>query len=134
MIMKKILLILCLFSMSAHAEWQYFGNTDIATFYIDYSRIKTEGRYKSMWHLVDLKSPQTALTGKQYKSYILKNLVDCQGPRFQKVAVYNYSEQMSKGEVVWSHNFQIVESDWGWEYPPPNSIYDDLMNTTCSRK
>ena len=118
--------------MTAHAEWTYFNYTDTANFYIDYSRIKTEGRYKSMWDLTDLKSPKTDSSGKQYKSSIAKRVVDCQGSRAQSVALYFYSEQMGKGEVVWSKNYQIAESDW--EYPPPNSIADVLTNIACGRK
>ncbi len=57
--MKKLLLILCLFSMTAQAEWKFHESTDAFESYIDYPTIKTEGRYKSMWTLMDYKSPQT---------------------------------------------------------------------------
>ena len=41
MIMKKLLLILCQFARTAHAEWKYDGNTDTFTGYIGYSRVRT---------------------------------------------------------------------------------------------
>ena len=118
--MKKLLLILCLFSMTAHAQWAYDGSTDNFDNYIDYSRIRTEGLYKSMWVLRDYKSPQTNASGKQHKSSVSKAVYDCQRSRTQLVALYFYSEQMGNGEVVDRQNWQILESDW--RYPPPNSI------------
>jgi hypothetical protein len=39
--MKKLLLILCLLSMTAHADWKYYEKSDAETFFIDYSRIQT---------------------------------------------------------------------------------------------
>jgi hypothetical protein len=108
------------------------GGADTYASYIDYSRIKTEGCYKSMWVLTDLKVTKTNPFGKQYKSFVSKNLIDCQGSRYQITAFYDYTEQMSGGEVVYSTNYQIKESDW--KYPPPNSIGDKLINKACDRK
>ena len=132
MIMKKLLFILCLFSMTAHAEWAYFNYSDTATHYIDYSRTKTEGRYKSMWVLADLKSPKIEAFGKQYKSQVTKDIIDCQGSRIQSVGLYFYSEQMGKGEIVWSNSRSIQESEW--TFPPPNSINEALIKAACVQK
>ena len=114
--MKKILLILCLFSMTAHAQWKYETTTTNLSnnydSYLDYSKIRTEGRYKSIWDLKDYKSPETEASGKQYKSVVLKNIVDCQASKFQIAALYFYSEQMGKGAVVDSANYQVLESNW----------------------
>ena len=117
--------------MTANAEWKLFGGSDTYDTYIDYSRIRTEGRYKSTWSLSDYKSPNT-FTGKQYKSMVFKVLIDCQSSRNHVVDVYFYSEQMGKGEIIYSTNNQIKES--GWKSPPPNSIGDDLIKTVCKRK
>jgi len=117
--------------MTAHAEWKYFDSTNNYDSYIDYSRIKTEGRYKSMWGLTDYNSPKT-FEGKQYKSTIAKTVIDCQSSRSQIVAIFDYSEQMGNGKIVYSSNYQILESDW--KYRPPNSIGDVLINIACGRK
>jgi len=130
--MKKLLLILCLFSMTANAQWNFSHSSDNTSVYIDYSRIRTEGRYKSLWHLNDYKLPHTNGLGKQFKSDIAKRIVDCQASRSHLVALYHYSEQMGGGAVVFSANYQIIESDW--DYPPPNSIGDSLINIACGRK
>jgi len=130
--MKKLLLILCLFSVTAHAEWKYYDSTDTFTSYVDYSRIKTEGKYKSMWDLDDYKSPQHLPSGKQFKSLVGKTLIDCQASRIQIVALFAYSEQMGKGEVVLSENNEILESRW--KYFPPNTMADGKINIACSRK
>ncbi len=118
--------------MTTHAEWKFDGGSDAYDSYIDYSRIKTEGRYKSMWVLKDYKSPQTEATGKQYKSAITKVLIDCKASRNQNVALYFYSEQMGGGQLIYSGNYSIKESDW--EYSPPNSFGDGYIKVACGRK
>jgi len=116
--------------MSAHAEWKYYNQTDTDIYYIDYSRIKAEGKYKSMWYLDDFKSPRTDSSGKQYKSTITKRVFDCYGSRTQIVAIYAYFEQMGNGQLVVSETSQIKESTW--EYPPPSSVMDGLINIACA--
>lgn len=130
--MKKLLLILCLFSMTAHAEWKDDGGNDDLDSYIDYSRIQTEGRYKSMWALQDFKSPQTNSLGNRFKSSVVKRIVDCQASRSQYVAIYQYSGQMGIGNIVFSETYQIQESKW--LYPPPNSIGEGYIKVACGRK
>jgi hypothetical protein len=130
MMIKKLLLILCLLSMPAHAEWKEAAESDTSRFYVDYSRIKNEGRYKSMWYLNDYKSPNTDSSGKQYKSAILKRLIDCQGSRSQNVALNRYSEQMGGGENIYSDNRPMLEAQW--EYAVPNSVGDSLIKIACA--
>jgi hypothetical protein len=132
MIMKKLLLILCLFSMTAYAEWKFYDGTDSTDAYIDYSKIKIEGRYKSMWVLWNIISPEANNSGKQFKSEVRKEIIDCQTSRTQTVALYNYSEQMGKGEIVYSANVQIKQSNWS--NPPPNSFAEGYINIACGRK
>jgi hypothetical protein len=118
--------------MTAHAEWKYDGSTSDLDNYIDYSRIRTEGLYKSMWVLRDFKSPQTNASGKQFKSSVSKEVIDCQRSRMQSVALFHYSEQMGSGEMVFSGNYQVLETDW--KYHPPNTMGDSLINTACRKK
>jgi hypothetical protein len=120
--------------MTAHADWKYFGGHSYNTYdsYIDDSRIQTEGRYKSSWYLIDYKSPRTDTSGKQYKSDVLRWVVDCQGSKSQIVAFYNYSEQMGKGALVSSGNGPLQESNWS--YHPPNSHGDSIIKVACGRK
>jgi len=113
-------------------EWKYSGATDTDRFYIDFSRIKTEGRYKSMWYLADFKTPQTNSAGKSFKSEVIKLMVDCQASRTQEVAFFSYSEQMGAGKVVDSGSSPIKESEWGYE--APNSIGDGFIKAACGRK
>jgi hypothetical protein len=127
--MKKLLLILCLLSITAHAEWKLDGQADTFKAYIDYSRIKTEGQYISMWVLYDFNSPKSSSSGNQYLSETWKKVIDCQGSRLQSVAKYFYSEQMGKGAVVDSGNYQIKESDW--QNPPPNSFNEGFIKIAC---
>jgi len=131
--MIKLLTILMAltFSQSVLAEWTKVGESNKLYFYIDFSKIKKENQYISIWDLSDYKIPQT-LNGKQFKSRIIKNVVDCNMSRNQTVAFYDYFEQMGKGEVVSSKSFSIRESDW--DYPPPNSFRETAINIACERK
>jgi len=116
--------------MTAHAQWKYYKSTDTFDSYIDYSRIKTEGGYKSIWELSDNKSPQTNYSGKKFKSAVTKYVIDCQASRSQIVAIFHYSEQMGKGEVLYSQSVLVAESDW--KYSPPNSVGDSFVNIACA--
>ena len=118
--------------MIAHAEWKYIDSTYKSDTYVDFSRITTEGRYKTMWSLSDHKSPQISATGKQFKSDVTKHLIDCQASKKQFIVIYEYSEKMGMGGLVFSANMQIQESEW--RYPPPNSIGDVLINIACGIK
>jgi hypothetical protein len=118
--------------MTAHAEWKYDASSDTFDSYIDYSRIKTEGRYKSIWTLWDFKSLQTDSSGKQSKSSVIKRIVDCQGTRHQSVAFYYYSEQMGQGAVVFSTNLSFSEANW--ISPPPNSFNEGYIKIACGRR
>ena len=55
--------------MTADAEWKLIGLSEKKyVSYIDSSRIRTEGQYKSVWYLWDYISPQTEASGKPYIS------------------------------------------------------------------
>jgi hypothetical protein len=114
-------------------QWKYNDSDYIYSFdsYIDYSKIKTEGQYKSIYELRDYKSLQTS-SAKPYKSRILKQIIDCKSSRNQLIALYEYSEKMGNGEIVDSIIRPFKDSDWN--YPPPNSISDGLIKKVCGRK
>jgi len=115
--------------MTAHAEWKYHDSREDYDSYVDYSKIKTEGRYKSMWVLTDFKSLQTD-SAIQYKSMVRKVFIDCQGSRYQVIAYYRYSMQMTKGDTLDSDIYQFKESNW--RYGVPNSIGDGYIQVACT--
>ena len=114
------------------AETKSYGNRVDINSYIDYSRIETEGQYKSIWDLVDFKLPQTNSSGKKFKSSISKHIVDCQAFKSQIVTLNHYSEQMGKGELVNSISRPVQESKW--KDPPPNTNSDEQIKIACGRK
>jgi hypothetical protein len=132
LIMKKLLLILYLFARTAHAEWKLNNLNEKYVSYIDSSRTRTEGQYKSVWYMWDYISPQTEATGKQFNSTVAKTLIDCRASKTHTVAIYFYSEAMGKGDVVFSANIPIAVS--GWQNPPPNSIGDSQIKVACGKK
>ena len=113
----------------AKAEWQAYSQTSDGFFYIDLTRIKDEGIYRSAWDLMDFKILQPDGSNKSYKSQVSKKIVDCKNSRFAIGALYNYSEQMGKGELVNWGNYQIKESEWA--SPPPNSAAESMIKIAC---
>jgi hypothetical protein len=114
--------------MTAHAQWKYSGSSDNSDSYIDYSRIKIEGQYKSVWALENFVKPQTNHLGNEYKSEASKLIIDCQSSRLQIVAFYDYSEQMSNGVMVGSYDSKFQESRWY----KPNSIEQEHIKIACA--
>jgi hypothetical protein len=132
--MKKLhlltLTVFLSFTGNCFGQWMFVSETDTFKDYIDYSRIKTEGRYKSIWVLRDHKSPQTNSLSKQYNSETIKHFFDCMGPKNQIVAFYEYSGQMGRGEIINSSNRELTPS--GWRNPPPDSIDDGHAKIACA--
>ena len=131
--MKKLYLTIIAVFLSitgqCFGEWKYDASSETYKGYIDYSKIKTEGLYKSLWSLNDYISPQSNSLGKQYKSVVSKRVIDCQASRTQIVALFQYSEEMGNGVIVFSENYKIRESDWG--YHPPDSFGDGFIKAAC---
>jgi len=117
--------------MTANAQWKYDTSYDTFDSYIDSSRISTEGGYKSILELHNLKLPQSHHSRQQHKSSTLKSMVDCQSLRIQIVAIYHYSEEMGKGNEIYSASYPINESDW--KYPAPNGSGDKLIKLACTK-
>ena len=77
--MKKLLLILCLLSMTAHAEWSFVTPSNDNSFdqYIDKSTVKTMGNQRTFWDMVNYKKPLSFEKGKLYKSTKSLKVIDC---------------------------------------------------------
>lgn len=128
--------------MTANAEWKFDSSSTNTSnnfnIYIDYSRITTEGKYKSIWTLLDFRYSQPNLPNfddpnnleKEYKSSAQKRMVDCQASKLRTVAIYEYSEQMGKGKVVRSYDVLIKEYDW--QIASADSFNERLINIACA--
>jgi len=118
--------------MTAHAEWKYFGKGNAHDVYIDYSSIKTEGLYKSMWYLDDFKLPEAYSSGEKYASSVAKIFIDCKASKITVATMYGYSQKMGNGKVVFLES--PINNVANWVYPPPNSIHYGLIKEACGRK
>ena len=127
--MKKLILILLLstvmFSSSSYAEWTKVSeNVNGSTFYVDFERIRKHGGYVYWWDLTDLLKPilTGVLSAKIYKQG------DCKLFRFKNLSYSFHKEPMGggTGDVV-------NEPDKEWNYPPPNSSAEGILQSVCNR-
>ena len=131
--MKKPLLIFTLlfstlmFSTPSYGEWtKVEKSVEGNTFYVDFERIRKHDGYVYVWDLTDLLKPSVSgsLSAKVYKE------VDCKLFRFKTLSYSFHKEPMGggTGEVQ-----KPVKKHQGWKYPTPNSVYEDVLKSVCSR-
>ncbi len=130
--MKKLLLtlILTLISTSAMAEWTMVDESSVKDMvvYVDYATIRTKGNLVKMWALYDYKTMQES-AGDKYLSEKSQYEYDCLEEQIRTPFNEWFSENMGKGEVVYTHN-NILE----WAPVPPGSIGETLWKVACGKK
>ena len=131
--MKYLLLLSTLtlsltFSSVSSAEWTLVGDTkdgdtkDGDTYYIDADRIRKHGGYVYVWYARDGLRP-TSTGNMSAKTYVQ---VDCGAFRSKVLSVIGYKESMFEGE---SESYSYDDSEW--DYAPPNSFIEYIMNIVC---
>ena len=128
MIMTLLLLIV---STSVFAEWTKVTNSsdDDMTVYVDYGSIKNKGNKVMMLDLTDFK---TVHKNKSYRyfSQLSLNEYDCDEETRRMLNFHWYSENMKKGNIVYSEKNINDEG----KSIPTDSIGTDLFNIACSKK
>ena len=127
--MQSLLTILALVftvmsSSTSFAEWTASNeNVDGDIFYVDFERIRKQGGYVYFWVLQDyLKPRHGVLSVKLYRQG------DCRNFRMLSLGFYFHKEPMGGGTGE-SH----IPENPKWEYPPPNSVNESILNAVCSR-
>lgn len=124
-VLTSLLSSLCL-SPYAFADWTqvgFPGDGKKGGYYIDLTRIKTHHGLKYVWALIDY--GETVSDGSS--SAISYQKWDCELSRFEYEQVSFYAEPMGE-----KHK-NTFDPNQGWEYPPPNSMLEGVMNTVCER-
>ena len=128
MIMTLLLLIV---STSVFAEWTKVTNSSDGdmTVYVDYGSIKNKGNKVMMLDLTDFK---TVHKNKSYRyfSQLSLNEYDCEEETRRMLDFHWYSENMKKGNIVYSEKNINDEG----KSIPTDSIGTDLFNIACSKK
>ena len=128
--MKKLIILSTLifsvtFSSPSFADWKKVGeNVAVATFYVDFERIRKHDGYVYWWGLADFlkPSPNGMLSGKSYYQG------DCKLFRHKVVADSHYNEPMGRGVLASGSNTPDKE----WTYPPPNSLSENVLKRVCA--
>ena len=129
--MKKLLIIFTvlfpvIFSSPSYSEWtKATTNVDGTTYYIDFERIRKQDGIVYFWTLFDRLKPNSrgTLSGKVYRQ------VDCKNFRHKYLSDWYYKSPMGRGTNWEGSNIPDEE----WNYPPPDSSSEILLESVCSR-
>ena len=125
LLLSSTLTLSLLFSSVSSAEWSITGATVTGhTTYIDFDRIRKNGGYVYAWTLTDYLKPTKHgdMSNKIYRE------VDCKAFRYRALTIIFYKQPMGEGNA--DTNPAI---DKEWEYPPPESIGELVVNTVCAQ-
>jgi hypothetical protein len=109
------------------AGWtEVIKSVDGDTFYVDFERMRKHGGYVYWWDLTDYPKPTKhgTLSSKVYTQG------DCKLFRYKYLSYSFHKEPMGggTGDVQ-----EPVKKHQGWKYPPPNSVYENILKSVCSR-
>lgn len=128
MIMTLLLLIV---STNVFAEWTKVTNSSDGdmTVYVDYGSIKKKGNKVKMLDLSDFKTVHKTKSYR-YFSQLSLNEYDCEEETRRMLDFHWYSENMKKGNIVYSEKNINDEG----KSIPTDSIGTDLFNIACGKK
>ena len=111
-----------MFASPAYADWEEVSGNVAVTVYVDFDRIRTNGRYVYWWHLSDYLEPSPAgkLSSKVY------NQGDCEIFRYKRLSFSFHKQPMGEG----SGEIDSIP-DTEWNYPSPNSTSEVLLKQVC---
>lgn len=124
-------LLILMISTNVFAEWTKVTDSsdgDI-TVYVDYRSIKKKGNKVKMFDLSDFKTVQKTKSYR-YLSQLSLNEYDCEKERRRMFDFHWFSENMKKGDIVYSEKNINDEG----KSIPTDSIGTDLFNIACGKK
>jgi hypothetical protein len=110
------------------AEWERISSPSEFALYIDQDSVKSSDAGRRARFLRDYKKAQTAPDGRNYRSTIGYEEIDCAGNRIRTLAVTFKTDQMGRGEDIYSYEGPPDR----WYYTPPNSIAGSQTAATCA--
>jgi len=130
--MRKVLLmvLLAVVSNSAVAEWAFVsGNRGVVTAYADLATIRKIGNKVKMWSMYDYSAVQEGADGKSFLSIKFQDEYDCKEEKIIGLASSFFSENMNRGEVVYSSY-----SPSNWRPVAPGSINESMFKVACTKR
>ncbi len=134
--MKKLLLglLLIITSTSAVADWVDIGvstGTDIFTQYVDLASMRKTGTALRVWALRDFDTVVVDKDGDRYLSSKTLYEIDCKDWRSRLLSLIQYSDNMGKGNIVWSTSGTFIGN---WDFVVPESIGELIQKAACGKK
>lgn len=134
--MKRLFLItlLVLNSGPVYAEWVEVGGKveeglTVYTIYVDPDTIRHNGDVVKLWVLMDFKTRQTE-SSPPYLSVKSQREIDCTEERIRLVAATAFSDNMGRGEILYSYT---DSTDQGIPVEP-GSVAQSLWKFVCGKQ
>jgi hypothetical protein len=121
-----LILLLTLFSTSAHAQWQLLGENNDETAYADTATVQN-GEHIRMWGLFDLKTPRP-FGDLTYLSMKIRREYACHDKKSRVIAMSAHAGKMGTGELIYSNN--TAET---WADVQPDSAEEVMLNIACGK-
>lgn len=128
--MKNLILglLLIITSTIAVADWIAIARTDTLTQYVDLESIR-KGTVLRIWALRDYDTVVVDNYGDRYLSVKTLNEIDCKDWRDRTLYILLYSDNMGKGNIVYS-----TSSIGDWSFAVPGSIGEAILKAACGKK
>ena len=123
--MKKITaLLLLVWSLASHAEWQAFNEAEDGTWYLD-PTTQTTGAQPRIWTLFDHQQPVGDFGVRSVKTLVE---ADCKGGWLREISLVVFNSPMAQGSILrnTSPGTQKI-------YPPQGSAYERLAQRLCDK-
>lgn len=132
--MKSIVLILTLLlaaaSNNATAGWIVVNRNDTTIHYADPASIRSLGDRVKMWHLIDLKTAESTISGvPPFMSSRVQHEYDCKEEQSRVLYVSFHSKNMAEGITV----FDSTYSGTDWSPVPPGTTTEALWKMACEK-
>jgi hypothetical protein len=108
---KKFILVFTLFLIFSNnktfADWEKFGETDSATYYINFNETSYDDKYIYYWILTDyFKAQENSILTEKYFSKKVYKQTDCKRFRTSAMQIILYENEMSEGNILINESYK----------------------------
>ena len=126
LILTTLIFSLMFSSSTSFAGWTKVSESVVATYYVDFERIRKHDGYVYYWELMDLLKPTEETGDLSAKSYIQG---DCKKFRWKGLSASFHKEPMGGGVPADSFSFSASVEEW--DYPHPDTSKEIVLKSVC---
>lgn len=131
--MKKLFAMMFIFLATigtASAEWKKITESKLVDTFVDFSTVRTNGKYRELWLLTDYRGTTQDAGDKVYLSTKTKVRFDCQQEKSLDLSILAYSEGMGQGDVVAT----VTNDETGkWQHIVPGTNGSIAYKVACRK-